>query len=640
MKKVYWYESILDCIPFMVSVTDMNGKFTFVNKPVEDFIKKKRENLLKQSCSSWGFDICNTENCGINCLENGKQTTDFSQKDTDYRVDINYLTDKRKRKVGHIEIVRDITEALLLQKKLEVALEEAKAASQAKSNFLSNMSHEIRTPMNAIIGMVNIGESTDDIARKNYSLTRIEEACHHLLGVINDILDVSKIESGKFELAPAEFDFEKMLIRVVNVSNFRVDEKKQKFAVYVDRTIPQFMIGDDQRLAQVITNLLGNAIKFTPENGSISLNTYCEEQEDGLYEIKLSVTDTGIGISPEQQSRLFQPFQQAENSTSRKFGGTGLGLAISKSIIEMMDGRIWFESEPGSGSTFAFTVKMRRGTIKSRRIDYENIDWQNIRIMAVDDDRCILQDFKGIVEKFGACCDVADNGADALKLLEQNGAYNLFFVDWRMPEMDGIELAEELNKRISETDNSLVVMISVAEHNTIADKAKEAGVGKFLQKPLFPSAIAEIVGEYCGSWIPPVEDTGEDISGIFKGRRILLAEDVEINREIVLALLEPTMLEIDCAENGLEAVSMFRSAPDRYEMILMDIQMPEMDGYEATRQIRALDPPKSKSIPIIAMTANVFKEDVEKCLEAGMNSHIGKPMDIDEVINKLRKYLA
>jgi CheY-like chemotaxis protein len=523
-----------------------------------------------------------------------------------------------------------------MTQELASALERAQEASLAKSNFLSNMSHEIRTPINAIIGMTSIGKAAYQMERKDYAFDKIESASSHLLGVINDILDVSKIESGKFELSPTDFNFEKMLMRVVNVSGFRMEEKKQKFTVYVDRTIPKFLIGDDQRLAQFIANLLGNAVKFTPEEVFINLRTYFLGEENGICEIKITVTDSGIGINSEQQSKLFQSFQQAESSTSRRFGGTGLGLAISKSIVEMMDGRIWIESEPGKGSTFSFTVKIQRSEKKERE---SHIDWKNIRALAVDDDAHILQDFKGIMTKFGAYCDIANNGADALELLKNN-EYDLFFVDWKMPGMDGIELTEELKKNTSKDGNSFVIMVSAADSSVIAGKAKEAGVDKFMQKPLFPSVIADIVSEYFGFTESKAENADVDIDGLFEGRRILLAEDVAINREIVIALLEPTCLEIDCAENGKEAVNKLSEAPEKYEMIFMDLQMPEMDGLEATRQIRALDFQKAKSIPIIAMTANVFKDDVEQCLAAGMNGHIGKPLVFEEVLEKLQNYLV
>jgi Signal transduction histidine kinase len=525
--------------------------------------------------------------------------------------------------------------------KLQKRIEDAMAATHAKSEFLSNMSHEIRTPMNAIIGMTSIGKQATDIERKDYSFDRIESASNHLLGIINDILDVSKIESGKFELDMADFNFEETLIQVVNVSSFRVDEKEQKLTVYVDRDIPSFMFGDDQRLAQVITNLLGNAVKFTPKEGFINLNTYYLGEENGIIDIKISVSDTGIGISPEQQENLFQSFQQAESSTSRRFGGTGLGLAISKSIVEMMGGNIWVESELGKGSKFSFTVKMQRGEVKRWKLRHLEVDWGKIRIMAIDDDTHILQDFKGIIQKFGGYCDVADNSENALKLLEKDGGtdYNLFFVDWKMPGMDGIELTQEINKRLPQQNNSVVVMISAADSSSVTESAKKAGVARFLQKPLFPSTIAEIVSEYCGFSEQQSEDADVNESNDFANRCILLAEDVEINREIVMALLEPTNIVIDCAENGVAAVKMFSEAPNRYDMIFMDMQMPEMDGLEATRQIRALETSWAKDIPIIAMTANVFREDIEKCTDAGMNGHIGKPINMDEVFNWMNRYL-
>jgi signal transduction histidine kinase/DNA-binding response OmpR family regulator len=542
------------------------------------------------------------------------------------------MNDEENNSKGIMLLFHDVTD-------LKRSRKEALAASQAKSTFLSNMSHEIRTPMNAIIGMTAIAESTKNVERKDYAIEKIKDASKHLLGVLNDILDVSKIESGKFELSPSEFNFEKMLIRVLNVSNFRTEEKKQKLKIYVDRDIPQIMIGDDQRLAQVIANLLGNANKFTPENGNINLHTWFLGEKNGICEIKIAVVDSGIGISSDQQSKLFQSFQQAESDTSRKFGGTGLGLAISKSIVEMMEGRIWVESELGKGSTFIFTVKLRSSEKKDQGIDIREIDWKKIRALVADDDREILLDCKGIFEKFGAYCDVADNGADAIKLIEENSGYNLYFVDWKLPGIDGMELTKELKKRTRRQDSFFVIMASSVESGAIAEMAKTIGVDKLLQKPIFPSIIADIVSEHLGRIEQQNEGAGANMDSLFKGCRILIAEDVEINREIMSALLEPTLLEIDFAENGKEAVRKFSEVPDRYKMIFMDIQMPEMDGFGATRNIRALDTPEAKIIPIIAMTANVFKEDIEKCRDAGMNGHLGKPIVMEDVMKVLSHYL-
>jgi PAS domain S-box-containing protein len=392
---------------------------------------------------------------------------------------------------------------------LKAMEEQALSASRAKSSFLSNMSHEMRTPLNAIVGMTVIGRKAKDIERKNYALDKISDASAHLLGVISDVLDMSKIEANMLGLSPVEFRFEKMLQKVVSVINFRVNEKRQNLTVNLDDAIPAAIIADDQRLAQVVANLLSNAVKFTPEEGSISLTASLIGEENGICTIQVSVSDTGIGISEEQQKKLFNSFQQAESNTTRKYGGTGLGLAISKSIVEMMGGKIGIQSELGKGSVFTFTVQAQKASYIEDNSDAD---------------------------------DAADNGKT-------------------------------------------------------------------------------------------------DITGIFEGSSILLVEDVYLNREIVMALLEPTRLSIDCAENGAEAVRMFTKNPDKYSLIFMDVQMPEMDGYDATRRIRAMDIPKAKTIPIVAMTANVFREDIEKCEAAGMDSHIGKPLDLDELLNKLRSYL-
>ena len=398
------------------------------------------------------------------------------------------------------------------------AHEEALAGTRAKSAFLASMSHEIRTPMNAIIGMVAIGRASEIPDRKDYAFDKIKTASTHLLHVINDVLDISKIESGKLEISPVTFRFSEMIRRVKDVVSPRMEEKNQIFTVNMDTAIPNILVADDQRLTQVIINLLSNSCKFTPEGGHISFLASLEKHNDTDATIKISVSDDGIGISPEQQERIFNSFEQAESSTTRKYGGTGLGLAISKNIIELMGGRIWLESDVGKGSIFSFVITV--GYLPASR----------------------------------------------------------------------------------ETDEQI---------QTAGNKSNKGNKHEDLL-------------------------LGSD----FSGRHILLAEDVEINREILITVLEPTNLKIDCAENGVEAVRMFRENPEKYDLILMDVQMPEMDGYEATRKIRAMSLPNAATIPVIAATANVFKEDVEKCLAAGMNGHVGKPLDIDEVLSVLKKYLS
>jgi PAS domain S-box-containing protein len=554
-----------------------------------------------------------------------------------YRASGESIRDENGNAVRVAGALMDITDTKNMLLNMNRQKAAAEAANRAKSTFLATMSHEIRTPMNAIIGMTTIGKSAPNIERKDYCFMKIEDASNHLLGVINDILDMSKIEANKFELAPAEFELEKMLRRVVNVVNFRIDEKRQKLSVNIDHSIPHTLIGDDQRIAQVITNLLGNAVKFTPEQGVISLVVRLARKTDNICTLQISVSDSGIGITPEQQKKLFQSFEQAESSTTRKYGGTGLGLAISKNIVEMMGGTISVESESGKGSTFTFTIQAECGK-EEKHEHLLDVSLKDIRVLTVDDDPDILTYFHEIARGFGISCDTAASGEKALELIDQKGDYHIYFIDWKMPGMDGIQLAREIKAR--KPEDSIVTMISAAEWGAIAKEAKAAGVDKFLSKPLFPSTIAEVINECLGVKQQAEETQTADINGIFAGKRILLAEDVEINREIVQALLEPTQLKIDCAENGVEAVCMFKEAPDQYDMIFMDIQMPEMDGYEATKRIRALDDPKAKTIPIIAMTANVFREDIERCLASGMNSHVGKPLDFQEVMNRLHSYLG
>ena len=392
------------------------------------------------------------------------------------------------------------------------ALEEAIKANQGKSEFLSNMSHEMRTPLNAIIGMATVGMSAETLVEKDYSFDKISDASNHLRGVINDILDMSKIEANRLELYEASFNFTKMLEKAIDVNRFKMDEMKQEMVVEIDENIPNDLVGDDQRLTQVITNLISNAVKFTPEGGQIAVAAWLIEEDNSDIGVQISVSDNGIGISEEQMERLFHSFAQADASTSRKYGGTGLGLAISKRIVEMMGGQIWVESEKGKGSKFTFTTYLKRNLTEAGR-----------------------------------------------------------------------------------------------EVGNINDTAK--GVERSKGK--------------------------ED----FSGHTILLVEDVEINREVVKLLLEPTNINVVCAENGKDAVELFKKKQDLYEVIFMDIQMPEMDGFDATKEIRRLGTKKASEVPIIAMTANVFKEDVENCLKAGMNGHVGKPVDIGEIIKYLWKFL-
>ena len=524
--------------------------------------------------------------------------------------------------------------------RIDAARNKADKENRLKSSFLANMSHEIRTPLNAIVGMTILGKTADGAEHKDYCFNQIEEASQHLLGVINDILDISKIEANKFELSVTEFRFERMLQQVVNFFNHRIEEKRQKLMIDIDKTIPKTLVGDDQRLAQVITNLLGNAIKFTPEEGAIRINANLVENVKEYCTLRIAVTDTGIGINHEQQGRIFDVFQQADSQTSRQFGGTGLGLVISKNIVEMMGGQITVESEPGNGATFVFTVQLRHKTAQRASLLHPDIHWNNVSIMVIDDDPATLEYFKDVLQRFDVSCDTAVNGREALELIKHNGTYNIYFMDWRMPDIDSITLAKMIKEKSPDSESTIVMMIAVTERRGIEEEANKIGINKFLAKPLFPSVIMDIISKILGvNQHRMVNKKQTILAGIFAEFHILLAEDVVVNSIILQRLLEPTGVKIDCAKNGAEAVRLFRESPEKYDLIFMDIQMPVMDGYEATRNIRALHVPRAKTIPIIAMTANVFREDVEECFKAGMNNHLGKPLNFDDVLGQLHTYL-
>ena len=519
---------------------------------------------------------------------------------------------------------------------IEMLKELAEANSSAKSEFLANMSHEIRTPMNAIIGMTTIGRAADNLERAQNCLGKIEEASQHLLGIINDILDMSKIEVGKLNLSIIEFNFEKTLRRVVNVVKFRADEKQQNIMVHIDSKIPAFLFGDDQRLAQVITNLMGNAVKFTPVDGDITLDAKLNSMNGENAEVLITVTDTGIGMTDEQKENIFESFQQAETGTTRKYGGTGLGLSISKKIVEMMGGRIWVDSVLAEGSSFCFTILMQKSekTFVPMQIDSDHL--KSIRILVADNEKNVLEYFDEIMMHLDITHDTAISGEEVLELVRRNGDYDIYFIDWAMPGMNGVELASKLRFK---DDKASIVIITAAEILDFEEEARKVGIDQFLTKPIFPSNIVDVISNHFGADNQHVDTDKLNISDNFKDYKILIAEDLEINREIVQAILEPTQLDIDFAENGKEAFRMFSEAPEKYSMIFMDIQMPEMDGYEVTRHIRAIDNQFAKGIPIVAMTANAFIEDVDKCIAAGMNGHIGKPLNFNEVIETLEEYL-
>ena len=551
-----------------------------------------------------------------------------------------FTTSFRDYGIGAIAL--DVTENRTLEKQLTAAKRQAEQSSRAKSDFLSRMSHEMRTPLNAIIGMTSIARTSSELQKKEYCLERIESASTHLLGVINDILDMSKIEANKVELSFSEFVFEKMLMRILNVVNFTIEEKEQTLHLFIDRNVPFSIISDEQRLGQVIANLLSNAVKFTPQKGSISLSVRALNREKDQYTLEVEVRDSGIGVSKENQAKLFKSFEQADGGIARKFGGTGLGLAISKRIVELLGGQIRVESEPGQGASFIFTIAAQCGNITPMQSLGSGTSWQNVHALVVTGDAETRSCFLGITESTGISCDILENAQDALAALEQRSeedAYAVIWIDRQLPGMDGIALAREIRKRCVE--KTALIMLSGENGANIQEEALAAGIDTCLVKPLFSSMIIDSIVERLNSAAdaanPDSKESAPDVS--FAGHRVLLAEDVLINQEILLTVLEDTGLAIDCANNGKEAFAMYEANPGLYNLIFMDIHMPEVDGYEATRRIRALGVPGADTVPIIAMTANVFREDIERCMAAGMNDHLGKPIDRADIIAKLKSYL-
>jgi len=518
----------------------------------------------------------------------------------------------------------------------------AEQASKAKSNFLSSMSHEMRTPMNAIIGMAQIAAKTDEVEKLKYCLSNIESSSTHLLGLINDVLDMSKIEAGKLELDHTHINIEKMLVRVCNLIIEKIEQKDIRFNIALGINMRMHYMGDELRLSQVITNMLSNAVKFTPAGGAIELtvNEVLKGREHSV--LHFAVRDTGIGITEEQMSRLFIAFEQAESGTTRKFGGTGLGLAISKSIVEKMGGHIWVESELGKGSVFSFDVKLERASQQEDAAILKHIHPSDLRLLIADSDDEARRYFKSVAGKYGISHvdDVAslEQAADlATAAREAHKPYDIIFMDYGFASAGSMEYIRASHITAG---NDVVIMTTFTNWSRIADALNDIGIHKFLPKPLFPTAIMNTIDAIVGNTGKAHDIAPErgEVTPDFSSITVLFAEDVDINREIFIALLEDTRLHIDVAENGLIAVDMFSRDPDRYDMIVMDIQMPEMDGYEATKAIRSLEANRAKSIPIIAMTANVFKEDIDRCLEAGMTDHLAKPIELNMVIEKITRY--
>lgn len=531
-----------------------------------------------------------------------------------------------------------------MSRKNMLALEEAKAAAEyankAKSEFLSNMSHDIRTPMNAIVGMTAIATTNiEDTQQVQNCLRKITLSSKHLLGLINDVLDMSKIESGKLTLSFDRISLRDVMDSVVSIAQPHVKSRNQRFDVSIHDVTNENVYCDGVRLNQVVINLVSNAVKFTPENGTIRVDLSEEPSPKGekYIRVHLIVKDNGIGMTPEFKEKIFQSFTREDSARVQKTEGTGLGMAITKYIVDAMAGTITVDSELGKGTQFHVTIDMEKAT--GSEVDMILPDWN---MLVVDDDKQVCESAVHALKSMGVKAESTVSGEEAVELVkkrhEDGDDYHLILIDWNLPGMDGVQAAGEIRRCMG--GDIPIMLISAYDWSDIESKARAVGVNGFISKPLFKSTLYTGLRHFAMD--NDIDNTEQgDSDDVLKGRRILLAEDNDINWEIADELLSEIGLVLEHAENGQICVDMFSNEePGYYDVILMDLRMPVMTGYEATTAIRALDRPDAKEIPIIAMTADAFSDDIKKCLDCGMNAHIAKPIDIQEVVAKLEKFLS
>ena len=542
--------------------------------------------------------------------------------------------------LGFTVIDAEMRENMARNHALMEALAAAQEANKAKSAFLSNMSHEIRTPMNAIIGLNNIAMNEPSASDKvKEYLAKIDTSAHHLLGIINDILDMSRIESGRLVIKSEEFSFAKTLEQVNTIIS---GQCRDKGLTYVCRTvgkIEDYYIGDDMKLRQVMINILGNAVKFTPEGGTVTFIVEDVAKLDGKSTLRFTMRDTGIGMSREYLPNIFDPFSQEDSSTTSKYGSTGLGMPITKSIVELMNGTIEVESEKDVGTTFTVTVTLLDSNRKAELEEEEGVPHPHeMCVLVIDDDPIACEHAQIILGQVGVSCEKAMTGLDGLELVKMRHArrepYDLILVDLKMPGLDGVETTRLIRQAVG--NETPIIILTSYNWEDVMEEAREAGVDSFVAKPLFAGSVMDEFREAFKKKNAKLIGKTADL----KGRRVLLAEDVAVNAEIMIMVLSMREMEVEHAENGRIAVEKFAaSEPGYYDAILMDMRMPEMDGLEATNAIRAMKRQDAKTIPIIALTANAFDEDVQRSMQAGLNAHLSKPVEPEALFETLENLI-
>ncbi|MBQ9539793.1 MAG: response regulator, partial [Treponema sp.] len=540
--------------------------------------------------------------------------------------------------LGLAVIDKEMRDSMAKNHALAEALSAAESASKAKTAFLSNMSHEIRTPMNAIIGLNSLALRDESLSPKTKDyLDKIGGSARHLLALINDILDMTRIESGKLVLRTKEFSLESVLEQINTMLLAQCNDKGIKFECFTGLGVTGSYIGDDMKLKQVLINILGNAVKFTPASGEIRLTVERTAVFQGQTTLKFTIKDTGIGMDKSFLPKIFDAFSQEGNGGGSKYGSTGLGMAITKNIVEMMNGTISVDSEKGKGTTFTVIISLKNCAPKIASQDINSgMNTKKLKVLVVDDDSIACEHAQLVLAESGICVDTCLSGTEALQMLEvqhtKQTPYNLVLLDWKMPDMDGLEVTKLIR---SHYDNETTVIILTAYNwDDIMNDAMQAGVDSFLSKPLMASSIMDEFERIArkNNLCMYKEKKLADIAG----RKLLLAEDILVNAEIIKELLDIRKVSVDYAENGKQALEMFqKSEPGHYDAILMDVRMPQMDGLEATKLLRAMDRQDAKTVPIIALTANAFDEDVQLSLQVGMDAHLSKPVEPDQLYQTL-----
>ena len=526
------------------------------------------------------------------------------------------------------------------QKILQDALLVAQKANDAKRDFLSRMSHEIRTPMNAIIGMSAIAFNyLDDKKRTADCLSKITFSSKHLLMLLNDVLDMSKIENGKLNIRQELFDLKNLVTSLADINYGLATAKGLSFEIVISGFKDELLLGDSMRVNQILLNLLSNAIKFTPKGGSVKLEIRMLRSASDKIWLRFIVKDSGIGMKKEFLEHLYEPFEQADNGIARKYGGTGLGMAITKNLVAIMDGTIEVESQEGAGTTFMVDLPFGVSKVDKKTA----VEMEEMRVLVVDDDNDTCEHAVVLLKGMGVNVDWALNGFEAIEKVrsacEDDGrCYDVCFIDWCMPELDGIETARRMRRYVG--PDVLIIIISAYDWSGIEEQAKAAGVNAFIAKPFFASNLYNTLLTVSRKPELGFSAVGNKETYDFGGKKVLLVEDNELNMEIASELLKFVNLQVEHAENGKVAVDIFRNSKEKeYALIFMDIQMPLMNGYDAARCIRSSEHPAAGTIPIIAMTANAFNDDVQAAFDAGMNGHLAKPIDVEVLYKTIARYI-